>query len=224
MNQIITDNRHKIDTACQLCFHALEKYNKAVDGFNNQRQQITASPYIQQEKERRINQEEEKLVRSVAGYYEEIRHNLDVIRDAAVEMEDLLDIGQEFQNALSVVKTLGKAMPSETRISLVEGFKGQRQALIILKAAFEDVGISSEPYFKGLILNASKEVDALDEMAYRLNSQPGKNVLVAVSFASSLEKFAEALGVKLAKRFADLVDTTGAVNQRMRAVMGLSND
>lgn len=225
MNQIIIDNRHKIDSACQICFYALDKYHKACQAFNEEKRRIAASPYIQQEQERMVNRAAEALSNTVNGYYAEIKSNLDMIREAANEMEGLLDIGEDLQNALSVVKTLGAGMPSETRLGLVDQFKGQRQALIVLKSAYDSVGIAAEPYFEGLIFNASGVMDELDDRAYRITGQPGTNLMVAVSFGRELEKFAVSMGVELTKSFGDIVDTSNALNEQLRAVMGLgAND
>lgn len=221
MNQIIIDNRHKIDTACQLCFYALDKYHKACQTFNEEKRRIAATPYIQQEQERMVNKAAETLSNAANGHYTEIKKNLDVIREAANEMEGLLDIGEDLQNALSVVKALGADMPSETRLGLVDQFKGQRQALIVLKAAYASAGIAAEPYFEGLIFRVSGVLDELDDRAHRITGQPGENMLVAVSFGRELEKFAVSMGVELTKRFEDIVDASDALNRQMRAVMGL---
>lgn len=225
MNQIIIDNRHKIDSACQLCFYALDKYHKAVEAFHEEKRRIIESLYIQEEKERMVNRAAEALSNTVNGHYAEIKSNLDMIREAANEMEGLLDIGEDLQNALSVVKALGKDMPSETRLALVNQFKGQRQALVILKTAYDSVGIPAEPYFEGLILDVSSVLKELDDRAYRITGQPGTNLMVAVSFGRELEKFAVSMGVELTKSFGDIVDTSNALNEQLRAVMGLgAND
>lgn len=221
MNQIIVDNRHKIDTACQSCFFALDKYHKAVNAFNEEKRRIAATPYIQQEQERMVNTAADNLKATVQGLYEEIKRNLDTIRAAAGEMESLMDIGEDLQNALSVVRTLGASLPGESRVKLVEKFKGQGQALSLLKAAYESVGITAQPYFQGLILNTAKELDALDGKAYRMVAAAGENMMVAVTFGSDLEKFAESLGVDLTKKFREIVDASDALNAQLRAVMGL---
>lgn len=221
MNQIIVDNRHKINTACQICFFALDKYHKAVNAFNEEKRRIAATPYIQQEQERMVNQASDALKNSAQGYYEEIKRNLDTIRAAAGEMENMMDIGEDLQNALSVIKALGGSLPGETRIKLVEQFKGQRQALSLLKAAYESAGITSQPYFQNLILNTAKELDALDDKAYRMVVAPGENMMIAVNFGRDLEKFAESLGVDLTKKFGEIVDTSDALNAQLRAAMGL---
>lgn len=225
MNQIVIDNRHKIDTACRMYFLMLDKYHKAVEAFHEEKRRIAASLYIQEEKERMVNRAEDALKNTANNCYEEIKKNLDVIRAAAGEMENLMDIGPDLQNALSVVNSLGKSMPSETRIRLVEEFKGQRQALTILKTAYEAAGITAEPYFEGLISDVSKELDELDDAAYRMVGQPGKNMFVALNFGRDLEKYAESLGVQLTGKYRDTVNTAGALNRQMRAVMGLgAND
>ena len=222
MNQIIIDNRKKINTACQSCFLMLDKYHKAVNAFHEEKRRIAAMPYIQAEQERMVNQAANALQTSAQGYYDEIKHNMDVIRKAAGEMESLMDIGEDLQNALSVVKVLGKSLPGESRVKLVEQFKGQRQALCLLKATYESTGITAEPYFKGLIFEANRVMDELDGQANRMVSKPGDNMMVAVNFGSNLEQFAESLGVELTKKFREIVDTSDALNAQLRAVMGLS--
>jgi len=221
MNQTIIDNQHKIDSACQICFYALNKYHKACQAFNEEKRRIAATPYIQQEQERMVNKAAETLSNTANGHYAEIKRRLEDIRSAAGEMENLLDIGEDIQNALSVVKSLGKDAPNEILWKLVNQFKGQRQALVILKAAYESVGINAELYFKGMIFSASAALDDLDNMAYRIVSQPGDNMIVAVSFGNQLEKFAESLGVQLTKKFRDIVDTSDAFAAQLRAAMGL---
>ena len=221
MNQIIVDNRHKIDTACQSCFYVLDKYHKAVNAFNEEKRQIAATPYIQQEQERMVSKAADTLKNTVQGFYEDVQRNLDVIHTAAEEMDQLLDVGEDLQNALSVVKTLGKALPGETRIKLVEQFKGQRQALSLLKVAYASAGIAAEPYFQGFILNTASKLQELNNMACRLVAAPGENMMVAVNFGSNLEKLAESLGVELTKKFREVVDISDALNVQLRAAMGL---
>ncbi len=221
MNQIIADNRHKIDTACQLCFYALDKYHKACQTFNEEKRRIAATPYIQQEQERMVNKAAETLSNAANGHYAEIKKDLGMIREAANEMEGVLDIGEDLQNTLAVVKSLGKDAPNEILWKLVEQFKGQRQALIILKTAYEAAGVNAEHYFKGTIFSASSVLDDLDEQAYRIVVQPGDNIAVAVSFGDQLEKLAESLGVQPTKKFRDIVDTSDAFNAQLLAAMGL---
>lgn len=224
MNQTVIDNRQTIGAACRNCFHTLDRYHKAVEAFHEEKRRIAATPYIQQEQERMVNKAAEALSNAAHGFYEEIKHNLDAIRVAAGEMENLMDIGLDLQNALSVVNALGQSMPSETRMKLVEQFKGQRQALTILKTAYETSGIDPEPYFEGLILDTSKVLDELDDKAYRMVMQPGVNMLVAINFGSDLEKFAESLGVRLTEKYRDMVNTSEALNRLMRAAAGLGTN
>lgn len=225
MNQIITDNRQKIASHCTRCFYALEKYNNAVNVFNQERRRIDPLPYIQEEKERMVNKAAEQLQATANAQYEEIKSSLDTIKAAAVEMEDLLDIGEDFQNAISVVKTLGERLPVEACGALVERFRGQKKALAILKAAYEKAGIDAEYYFKGLIFDAAARVDGLDELAYRIAIQPGDNMLVAANFARELEAFAAAMGVELPKRFNEIVDLSAVYAAQIQAAAGLgAND
>lgn len=222
MNQTVIDNRHKIDTACQSCFFALDKYHKAVEGFGAEKQRIASMPYIQAEKERLVNQAADTLRNAVQGHCEQIQRELDTIRTAAEEMQNLIDIGEDLQNALSVVKSLGKALPPEVRSKLAEQFRGQYQALTMLKAAYEAVEITAEPYFKGLIFNAPQAVKDLEDKAASLADKPGENMMVAFNFGNDLEKLAQALGVELPTRYRDAVDTSAAMSRQLRAVMGLS--
>jgi len=222
MNQIIIDNKHKIDTACQLCFYKLSDYNKAVEEFHQKRHEITnAVIYSQREQERQVNEAAETLSKAAQVCYDEIKHNLDTMRGAAAEMENLLDIGEDLQNALSVVKKLGQAMPRETRFGLVRQFKGQKQALLILKAAYEDAGLVAELYFEGLVFSADTYLDKLDDMAHRIVAQPGQDSLVVISFGTELEKFADSLGVELTKRFGDIAGTYAGLTDVLRSAAGL---
>ena len=223
MNQTAIENRHKIDTACQLCFYKVDEYYKAVTAFNAEKQRIAALiQYSEPEKERQVKVAMESLHDTIQGYYAEIKKNLDVIRTAATEMENLMDIGEDLQNAISVVKALGKALPVESRLKIVEPFKGQRQALTLLKAAYAAEEITDKPYFEGLIINVASELDALEDRAYHLTIQPGTNTIVAVNFGSALEKFATTMGCELTKKFRDIVDTTDVMTAQIRAAAGLA--
>ena len=223
MNQTVIENRHKIDTACQLCFYKIDEYYKAVSAFNADKHRIAALvQYSEQEKERQVKVAMESLQNTVQSYYAEIKSNLDKIRVAATEMESLLDIGEDLQNAISVVKALGKALPVESRLKIVELFKGQRQALVLLKAAYAAADITDKPYFEGLIIDIASELDTLEDKAYRLTIQPGTDTIVAVNFGSALEKFATTMGCELTKKFRDIVDTTAAMNAQIRAAAGLA--
>ena len=221
MNQTVIENRHKIDTACRLCFYTIDKYYKAVNAFNAVKHRIAAEPYIEQEKERQVSAALESLKNTVQGYYAEIKSNLDVIRTAATELESLWDIGEDLQNALSVVKALGKALPAESRRKIVEPFKGQQQALALLKAAYAASEITDKPYFEGLIIDVAGELDSLEDKAYRLVVQPEKGMAVALNFGSALEKFATTMGCELTEKFRDVVDATDAMNTQIRVAAGL---
>lgn len=222
MNQVVIDNRKKIVAAVTSCFRALDSYHKAVEAFGAEKKRIASMPYIQVEQERLVNQAADKLRNAVHGHCEQIQRELGTIRTAAEEMQNLMDIGEDLQNALSVVKSLGKALPPEVRIKLVEQFKGQYQALTMLKAAYEAVEIPSEPYFKGMIFDAPRTVKELEDKAACLADKPGENTMVAFSFGNDLEKFAQSLGVELPTRYRDAVDTSAAMSRQLRAVMGLS--
>lgn len=220
MNQIIKDNQHKIDTACHLCFLTLDKCSMAMKEFSAEERRISELPYIQEEKERMVKRATDVLGSALQKHYEEIKGNLESMRKAAAEMDAVLDVGLDFQNALSVVKALGKDMPEKSISVLVAQFKGQNHALTLLKAAMESEGIvSTEHYFKDLIFNAAGTLDQLDDLAYRIAAQPDQWALVC--FGNELEKFAQSLGVELTKKFRDMVDTSEALNQQILAAAGV---
>lgn len=221
MNQIIKDNQHKIDTACQLCFLTLNKCSQAMKNFSAEEHRISKLLYIEQEKERMVKGAADVMAAEVQRHYEEIKSNLEIMRKAVAEMDAVLDVGPDFQNALSVVKVLGKDMPEKSISALVAQFKGQNHALALLKAAMESEGISTtEYYFKNLIFNAAGALDQLDELAYRMVAQPDQWALVG--FGNELEKFTQNLGVELSRKFRDIFDTSEALNQQIWAAAGVS--
>lgn len=221
MNEIVKENRHRIDTACQLCFLALNRHQRAVDEFHQERLRIEQLPYVQDEKERQTNKAAEVLASKAEKEYSEIHTALETIQDAAGSMAQLLDIGEEFQNTLSTVKALGKALPVEQRGALIEPFRGQMQALSILRAAYESTGIDPEHYFYGMIFDTAARVEELDTLARQATIQPQGNLLAAVNFGSALEKFVEALGVVLSEKFRDIVDTSATLTDALRKATGL---
>ena len=133
----------------------------------------------------------------------------------------MLDIGEDLQNTLAVVKALGNDMPVETAKALVEPFKGQQQALKILKTAYESDGISTEHYFDLPLLSSAVALDKLDDRAYRLAVQPDTNLLVFSTFGNELEKFALSRGVELTKRFGDIVDMSDSLSRRLATAAGV---
>lgn len=221
MNSMIYSGRETIDQAAGRCFKALAAYNETVRAYQNECREIDPLPFIQEEKERMKAKAAEKMYQDVRGQHETILAELDKIALAAEGMEALLDIGEDLQNALTVVKSLGAAMPSNLRFSLVVPFKGQKMALEILKAAYEAGGIDAEPYFKGLIFDADSRIGSLKESAMRLALQPGESLLTAHTFAGELESFAKAMGVELSTKYGDLVDAQGAMMEQVRAAAGL---
>lgn len=221
MNQIIIDNRHRIDTACRLCFYELNKCNKAIEEFLEEQRRIAATPFIQKEQERMVKKAEDAMTGKLQAYYGEIKGNLADIRSAAGEMDGVLDIGEDLQNTLSVVKALGNDMPVETAKALVELFKGQQQALKILKTAYESVGISTEHYFDLPLLSSAVALNKLDDLAYRLVVQPDTSFTDFVTFGNELEKFAVSRGVELTKRFGDIVDLSAFRSRRLAAAAGV---
>ena len=221
MNSMIYSGRETIDQAAGRCFKVLAAYNETVRAYQNECREIDPLPFIQEEKERMKAKAAEKMYQDVRGQHETILAELDKIALAAEGMETLLDIGEDLQNALAVVKPLGAAMPSNLRFSLVVPFKGQKMALEILKAAYEAGNIDAEPYFKGLIFDADSRIGSLKESAMRLALQPGESLLAAHTFAGELEGFAKAMGVELSTKYADLVDAQGAMMEQVRAAAGL---
>ena len=221
MNQTIKENQHKIDTACKLCFYELDKCSQAIKSFSEEERRIAGLPYIEAEKERMVKRAADVLGTAAQKHYEEIKGNLEVMRKAAAEMDAVLDVGPDFQNTLSVVKTLGAGMPEGVIPGLVEQFKGQKQALILLKAAMESAGVvATEHYFKDMLFDAAGTMDQLDDLAYRLAAQPDQWTLCC--FGNELEKFVRKLGVELSKSFKDIVDTSEALNQQIWAAAGVS--
>ena len=104
---------------------------------------------------------------------------------------------------------------------MVDQFKGQRQALIILKAAYEAAGIAAETYFEGLILNASAALDRLEEQAIHIPTSTGTNMLAVFGFGRALETFAKSICVELTKSLDDIVDTESMRSGATRVAMGL---
>ena len=221
MNQIVIDNRQKIASACSRCFSALDGYARACNDFRAEQKRIEPLPYIQEEKERMVSEAAKKLGSVASTKYEEIRKNLDDIKEAAEEMAAILDIGQDFQNTLSLVKQMGSDLPVDVRYALIAPFKGQKRALEILKAAYESAGMSPEPYFKGLIFAPGSRISALDADVYRITVQPGDHLLVAATFANGLESLADDLGVELSTRFKDMTDLSAAYTAAMYKACGV---
>lgn len=225
MNEFVIENRHKIDTACQLCFYAIDRYNRAVEAFNRKKHDIIGSMvYSQIEKERQINVAEGELGNTANIQYNEIKRNLEDIRTAGTKLDEFLDLGTDLQNALSVIKTLGKATPADICVDLVNQFKGQKKALSMLKSAYQVTGLDTNVYFDGVIFDTEGEVKQLDDLAYSIVAQNGPNAAAALALGGRLEAYAESVGVELTKRFADIVDTSEEYNRKLRAVMGISVD
>lgn len=219
---MIAESRHKIDTACTRCFLALDRCGKYTAAFQNEKRQIEHQPYIQEEKERRVNEAAQRLTGQAEDEYRVIQECLSDVRDAAGSMARILDIGEDFQNTLAVVRTLGKAIPKDQRVALVQPFKGQMHALSLLRAAYTEAGIAPSFYFDGLIFDTDSEVDRLDGLASRITIQAYNNPAAVFEFASALEKFARGLGVELTSSFRDTVGTSAdLLNTAVRAAAGL---
>lgn len=222
MNEVVKDKRHEIDTACASCFYTLNKYVGRVKAYQTEQDKINRT-YNQEIAGGEIDRIASNLRTEAEKFYTEVESYLSTIKNAALEMENLFDTGDNLQGALSVVKTLGDKAPSYTRFRLVNEFKGQKQALLILQAAFEASGIDPKPYFKGRILDVETSIQGLQEEAYGMIIPPygSGSIMAAADFAAHLERFVDALGVDLAKKFQDITDISGAYMDRLRASAGL---
>lgn len=220
MNQKVIDNRKSIDTRCKLCFSALGRYKAAVDTFQQERQQIEEKPFLPFEKERQISVAAKKVAAVSEKEYGEISGLLGEIRGFAAGMEKMDIQDGDLMNALEIVK-MGTGLAPDIISDIVQQFKGQRQALLVLQAACEGAGIQKEHYFKDMIFNADTRVEELDDMASRITIHPENGLLAAAEFAKALEKFAGDMGVELSSRVNDWADFSGVYAQAFRAAAGL---
>lgn len=204
MNPVVIESRKKITSTIENCFYALDEYAHACSTFRDERRRIEQLPYLPEAKETHLRKASDTLFKVSSGIYEAIAKNLNTIEDAAKEMAELLDVGQEFQNTLSVIKQVGKSLPVDSLTALIDPFKGQKRALEILRAAYADAGIATDYYFGKLIFDPESRLAGLNETAYRIAVQPGDNLLVASDVAKTLEEFADNMGAELTVRPKDM--------------------
>lgn len=221
MNQIIIDKKHAIGTACTLCLYSVDKYCAAINRLREKKEEIEHTEWMAQDyREKMINQEIEKTQNTVNQLYEEIRKQIDIIEENSMDLEEFLSIDDgELQGALLAVQTMGKDMPDEIRRSLVEKFRGQQKPLAILKSSFDKAGISTK-YFDELIFSADSRIGELDNLAWKLTVQPGKDIMVANAFARSIEKFAVDLGVTLGRQWDSAEMGQAFIDSLRQAVFG----
>lgn len=241
MNQIITDNRHKIDTACQLCFRQLMEYCEKSKAYKQEMAKIAASPYIQEEKERQYAAVQAKIGEQVNPIHEEVRSGIDTIHQAAaaiaeipIDTVDLAAIGTLTGLMGGSLSTNSQAELSDALLEYADKLRGQPKALSIVKVAMERVGLEDPRQLKdkhgnNLIFSVNERISKLERMAdHLLNATP--NLMYAFDLARELEIFADNMGVQLKESLKEMVnavnpdDYEDAYFAKMSRLMGLSND
>lgn len=105
-------------------------------------------------------------------------------------MESEFEITPDLQAAINLVSAVGKNLPYETRQNLVKSFTGRKQALVALRSLFAANGVD-ESEIEEFIFDAGNWCDNLDDAAFSLTVQPGKNILPLVELGKRLTRFAE---------------------------------
>ncbi|MBQ0037289.1 MAG: hypothetical protein KBS74_01305 [Clostridiales bacterium] len=217
MNTIET-NRKAIDAACQNIFGTLKKWYGSSSAFADAAKAVDAMPYIQEEKNKRIGVEVEKLNGAVSQYGEAVRAQIEKISEAADAISGSAEITDDVYRVLSIVDQLEGSIPASVRSEMVRPYKGQKTILELLYAAFEKASGNADLIFRGLIFDVEARISNLNAESYSVIRDPERGFSNVARFAGSVEKFADDMGVELSRRFTDYVDLSGANNEVLHGV------
>lgn len=218
-NNIMNNNQLLIKERIQTIFSILGRYDKAVTVYGTEKVEISAQPWNEAEKARRLSTTAETLRGAVQRCYDDISKELEVIKKTAIAMENAFELTPELNAAIALVSAVGDKLPRDTRQNLVASFVGQKQALVALCSIFEARGVETGEV-KRYIFDAGLRCEALEETAYRLVSQSGSNIGVVLSLVKELEAFAKLEGVELTSKFTS-ENANAYLTARMRESMGL---
>ncbi len=238
MNENVMNNRQNIDQACTSCFRSLVSYSSMIRDHKKAVQQVNAAPYIQEEKLRQINELEAKLKDQVAPICEEIRRQVDVIRDAAYYIERAPMDSMDLSAIGTLTNLLSAAASTESVVDILGAltdyantYRGQQKALTIIKVAMERTGNPNaealkSKYGHSLLFHVRDRIGKVDRVVGKME-QP--NINHAFDLARELEAFAWDMGVELSSSFKKMMnavnsdDYEDAYFTRMLSLMGLGD-
>lgn len=221
MNEIFKDNQHKIGTAITLSFNRLEEIAAAAATFKAERDKIAGyTEYTDEARQSMTKRAAETYEAATEPKIAELMNQAKTITAAMAEMENTLDTGAELQNALNVAK-LAKGLPSATRFSLFEQFRGQPQQLAVLGAAFEVAEVDPSPYSDPLDFKAEKTARELENAIYTVAAAPVGSATEAWRLSRKLEELSQRIGADNTRHAVDLDGLDGGLDEAIRNAMGL---
>lgn len=238
MNQIVINNRKKIDIACASCFNLLVNYSEKVRSHKKEVEKISASPYVQEEKMRQIDELEAATKDQIRPIWDAVRDQIDAIRQLA---DEIAEIPLEIVD-LSAIGTLSNLIGGASSVDstadifwalqdYVDMYRGQPKALSVIKVAMErsgnpDANVLRSKHGGSLIFSVSERIGRLIRVADQL-LQP--NINHAYDLAREVEVFASDMGVNLSSSFKGMMkavnsdDYEGDYFSRLASLMGLSD-
>ena len=190
-------------------------------------EQRFSSEFAEAEKRRAL----EQLKASAQATQEAFLRNLDNICGAAknLEHQPVLD---EIMPVLTLLGSSGDKLPDEMKREMLRPFIGNKQALIALRAAFENHNLSvlksanskegSKDWFDSYIFDAQIKCDALRDKVYAVFYNPAESAFPLLDLWREIENFAKLEGVELAVNVEADEIAEQFLNERFRVASGLS--
>lgn len=239
MNQTVIDNRARIESACVSSFQSLVKCSEHITAHRKKTQEISRSPYIQEEKLRQINELEGITKANIVPLQKLILENIDTINNASTKIAD-----EPMDSVdLSAIGTLSLMLGGSVSGEAIAGasfalqdyanrYRGQQKALKIIRIAFERIGDPAPSALKAragdsLIFLLESRIEKLRHMVYLLDQIESNNVF---NLARELEFFADDMGVKLPTTFKSMMNAANPDNYdnayfaRLADLMGLPSE
>ena len=221
MNETIKDQQHRIGTAVNSSFYALERIAGHAAAYKAEKAKIDGyTDYTEAARQSMTDRAAATYGNAVAPEIVKLTEQAGIIRDALAVMESTLDTGAELQNALNVAK-LGKALPSAVRFNLFEQFRGQPQQIAVLSAAFEAVDIDPSPYMVPISFTADQIGKKLDSAIDAVSAAKAGETFQAWQLSRNLEKMGDRVGADTPRRASELDGLSGGLDEAIRwAVLG----
>lgn len=156
------------------------------------------------------------------GYDEDFQKALDEIKEAELKNNELFDItDNELQTAIQLIKAVDGQIEQETRNNIVNKFKGNKQALIMLKSVYEAYEIDTK-YLVKHIVDIESFIEERKALAHSLVADVNTTTHKMQKICNDLYYLAELLGIPFTEEEKDTgLNLDEYYDKLARSAMGL---
>lgn len=196
--------------------------NEAID-FNNKKGEIINNELMSdfgKAEQRRVIEEKFKSV--CLAINDNIQESLDRILEIETKNNAMFDVADnELQASIQLIKSVNGKLETETIDNIVNSFKGNKQALIMLKSIFEAYDIDTK-YIDKYIIDIDGFIGERKELVYSLTADANTTTHKMQKLCNDLYRLAENLGIQFSEEEKDTgISLEEYYDSMARSAMGL---